>query len=307
MEFKTSPLTKTRSMLNKKGAEKEMDLVADVYRIWKDAVEETRFMQENAAKVAAIEEKLAAYKEGQAAATKNVMMRMQAGGDAACMQQAFQGWLAFHQSYAQDKATEDAVKEAEQRVAAFLAGKKEGAKGLLNKMSEGTNTGLMKDALDAWMQMVAEDKKEREIEELLNGANSKFASFGQRGKAGAHSVSERARLASDEMMRLKVLGAWRLIARTEATLVKFQTKIEGKKQQLVSVQMKFRNFAMQLESQIHADSARDGAPPGKKMMKKTDGTVSLPDIHSKQGSSTPKPGSGRARNSPMMSPVQAGN
>jgi len=171
---------------------------------------------------------------------------------------------------------------------------------LLNKMGEGANTVLMKEALDAWVQMVAEDKKEREIEELLNGANSKFSAFGERGKQGAHSVSERARLMNDEMIRLKIFGAWRLMARTEATLVKFQTKIEGKKQQLVSVQMKFRNFAMQLESQIHADSARDSAPPGKKMMKKTDGTVSLPDIHS-------KPGSGRARNSPMMSPVQVGN
>jgi len=305
MEFKTSQLTKTRSMLNKKGAEKEMDLVADVYRIWKDAVEESRFMVENAAKVADMEAKLRAYKEGQSANTKNVMMRMQAGGDLACMQMAFQGWISFHKEYQLDKGTEDAVKEAEKRVAEFLATKKDGAKGLLNKMGEGANTVLMKEALDAWVQMVAEDKKEREIEELLNGANSKFSAFGERGKQGAHSVSERARLMNDEMIRLKIFGAWRLMARTEATLVKFQTKIEGKKQQLVSVQMKFRNFAMQLESQIHSDSARDSAP-GKKM-KKTDGTVSLPDIHSKQGSGTPKPGSGRARNSPMMSPVQAGN
>merc|ERR1719463_92452 len=97
------------------------------------------------------------------------------------------------------------------------------------------------------------------------------------------------------MLYLKVWGAWRLDFQVEKVLKKHQERIDGKRQQLVSVQQMFRNFAKQLESNIQsgADSNRDlaaGPPPSKKGNRKSlekggEGSVSLPDIHSKPGSS----------------------
>merc|ERR1719217_546851 len=97
------------------------------------------------------------------------------------------------------------------------------------------------------------------------------------------------------MLCLKIFGTWRLHVRQEQLVFKHQERIDGKRQQLVSVQQMFRNFAKQLESNIQsgADSNRDlaaGPPPSKKGNRKSlekggEGSVSLPDIHSKPGSS----------------------
>merc|ERR1712048_719107 len=137
----------------------------------------------------------------------------------------------------------------------------------------------LKETLDMWTQLVAEAKKEAELEAMLNGADSKFKAFGDRAKGNAQGVCDRARQQLEEMFMLQVWGAWRIAARIEATLVKYQSRVEGKKSQLLAVQTKFRNFAVQLEGSLKdTDSARDwntGPTSGKKMQKNS-GTVSLP-------------------------------
>merc|ERR1712193_389030 len=116
--------------------------------------------------------------------------------------------------------------------------------------------------------------------------------FGNRNKKGAKSVMERAHEHNLTMLYLKVFGAWRLDTAIEQTCRKHQTRIDGKRAQLLGVQRMFRDFAVQLESNIQsaADSNRDlhlGPPPSynkkKLSMQKGEGSVSLPDIHNKSG------------------------
>merc|ERR1719313_1438910 len=143
----------------------------------------------------------------------------------------------------------------------------------------------------AWYEHYKDEKQINEYAEIMNGANSKFGAFGDRNKKGAKSVMERAHAHGLTMLYLKVFGAWRLDYHIEKHMKKHQERIDGKRQQLVSVQQMFRNFAKQLESNIQsgADSSRDLAmgPPSKyksRGMQKSDGSVSLPDINAKPGS-----------------------
>merc|ERR1712048_1021647 len=145
-------------------------------------------------------------------------------------------------------------------------------------MSAGTDSGLKHSMMSAWCQQYLEDKRERELEDILNSANSKFSEFSDRNSTNAKSVMERARLHLEEMVYRRHWNAWRLYARMEATEFMYRAKIEAKKQQLYGVQTMFRQFAAQLEAGMKdQDSARELSKFKRtKTFSKSDGAVSLP-------------------------------
>jgi len=293
VEFKSRQLAKTRAVLSRKGEQKDSEILADAISIWREDIEEQKFQRENAAKLAALEAKLGDHKSAQVSNAKSVMLRMQQDGDLGCLAFALNAWIAFHGEILRDKETEAAVKEAEQRLGQFLKGKNDNAKNLLNNMAASTDTGLIQEVFQAWFSEYAEAKKERDLEAALNGSSSKFASFGNRNKASGKSLAERAQYYQELFLLMDCVGAWRLETKMNLTMMKYQAKIEGKKQQLMSVQKMFRDFAQQLERDLHdADSARD-VQFGKRMVRGGEGSISLPDIHQKQGYTTPKPSGGR--------------
>mmetsp|Transcript_13145 Transcript_13145/g.29926 ORF Transcript_13145/g.29926 Transcript_13145/m.29926 type:complete len:575 (-) Transcript_13145:206-1930(-) len=293
VEFKSRQLAKTRAVLSRKGEQKDSEILADAISIWREDVEEQKFQRENAAKLEALEAKFGDHKNAQVSTAKSVMLRMQQDGDMGCLAFALNAWIAFHGEILRDRETEQAVKEAEARLGQFLKGKNDNAKNLLNNMASSTDTGLIQEVFQAWFSEYAEAKKERDLEAVLNGSSSKFASFGNRNKASGKSLAERAQYYQEQMLLMDCVGAWRLETKMNLTMVKYTAKIEGKKQQLMSVQKMFRDFAQQLERDLHdGDSARD-VQFGKRMVRGGDGSVSLPDIHHKQGTTTPKPSGGR--------------
>jgi len=206
-------------------------------------------------------------------------------------------WKTFHLDYLKNKELEDAVKLEEQRIKEFMKTHSKNAQGLLNNMSSATDTGLLQSVLAAWTEYYKDEKQINEYAEIMNGANGKMGAFGQKNKKSAQSVMERSHEHGLTMLYLKVFGAWRLDTKIEQTLKMHQGRIDGKRQQLLGVQQMFRNFAMQLESNIQsgADSNRGlaaGPPPGagkKRGMQKNDGSVSLPDIHARPGSDSNRP------------------
>merc|ERR1712048_1486627 len=159
-----------------------------------------------------------------------------------------------------------------------MKGHQENAKALLDKMSAGTDSGLVHNIITAWVQQYQEDKREQELEDILNSADSKFKSFQDRNSTNAKSAMERARLHLEEMVYRRHWNAWRLYARMEATEFMYRAKIEAKKQQLYGVQTMFRQFAAQLEAGMKdQDSARELSKFKRtKTFSKSDGAVSLP-------------------------------
>jgi len=288
MEFKDKQLSGVRKVMMKKAHEGDQMLLVDVIKVFKSCVEDAKFDRENGDKIRAVEEQLASFKSSQAENTKRVMARMGASGDQDLVNTCLKAWINFRLEYLKDKEANDAVKAAEAKVNQFMKGHKENAKALLDKMSAGTNTGLMHEVMEAWVTLYTEDKKQRELEEILNSANSKFGEFGDRNANNAKTVMERARLHLEEMVLRRHWNAWRLHARLEGTLAQYQAKIEAKKQQLYQVQQMFRSFAAQLEAGLREDVTdhKLAKKSQKSMNKSNEGSVSLPNIHS--GRNTPK-------------------
>jgi hypothetical protein len=182
------------------------------------------------------------------------------------------------------------VKEEERRIKMFMDRHKDNAQGILNNMHAATETGLMHEVFIAWFEFYKEEKQIAEYAEFMNGQHGKLTAFGDRNKKSAKSAMERAHEHGLTMLYLKMFGAWKLHTRTEQLLKQHMLKIEAKREQLTKVQQMFKNFAKQLESNIQAgaDSNRNLAdgPPAKYKARRSmgDGSVSLPDIHSKPGS-----------------------
>merc|ERR1719160_2352417 len=106
------------------------------------------------------------------------MTRMSAGSDEALLGMCVQSWVSFIADYKKNKDMEDQVKAAEQRVAAFMKSKADNAKGVLDRMSGASNTGLLHSVLQGWQNIVAEEKQAKQMEEMMSGAGGRLGRFG---------------------------------------------------------------------------------------------------------------------------------
>merc|ERR1719407_394491 len=153
-------------------------IVADVFAYLCKEPKARKDDEEAARKLAEIEAKLAAQTGKNKDNAKAVLMRNLALGDNMLMDVCLEAWKSWLVEYKKDKETEDAVKAAEAKVAAFMKQKSEGAKGIIDKMNSSTNSGLVEHVMSTWIQWRKEKKKAEEMEALIMGANGKFASFG---------------------------------------------------------------------------------------------------------------------------------
>lgn len=290
IEAKAEQLKSISKMVNKSAAGGIDQLKSEVFQILADEVREKKDRIASAAAVAALEAKLKGAADNAAANAKKVMARCGAAGAQGLRDVCFQEWKNYYLDYLKNKAMEEAVKEEERRIAEFMQAHSDNAKGLLSGMASATDSGLLHEVLTAWLEYYKEEKQIAAYAEAMNGTQGKFGAFGTRNKAGAKGVMERAHEHNMIMLMLKTFGAWVLDCKIEKIQKVHQMRVDGKRQQLVGVQQMFRNFAKQLETNINAggDSARDlaaGPRTKAKGLQKSDGTVSLPSINARPGSS----------------------
>merc|ERR1719171_1090089 len=282
-EYKQSQKGNAKGVLMKQAAKGDTAIVEEVYFLLKKEVEDKKLEAEAEKKLAEIEAKMAAQAAKNKENTKSVLMRNLAASDNMLCDTCIEAWKTWLVEYKKNKETEDAVKAAEQRVEAFMKNKKDGAKGIIDKMNSATDSGLVEHVVSSWCNYFKEEKKAREMEELINGANAKFASFNQRNKQGAQTAGGRAAEVRDYGLINPSFVLWVEAARVERLLRYYNNRIDAKKYQLQSLQSMFRTFATQLESGLKDGTPRDAGKAQKKLSK-SDQTVSLPDIHKTPGS-----------------------
>merc|ERR1711959_471295 len=289
-DYKQSQKANSKGVLMRQAAAGDGALVAEVFAYIVKPVTERKADEEAARKLAEIEAKLAAQAGKNKDNAKAVLMRNLAQGDNMLMDVCLEAWKAWLVEYKKDKETEDAVKDAEARVAAFMKSKSEGAKGVIDRMNSATDTGLVEHVISTWVQYYKDLKKAEEMERMLNGDDAKFAAFGARNKQGAMSAGEKATAVKEYGLVVHALLLWMEVTKVERMLRYYQARVDGKKQQLSGLQSMFRNFATQLESGLKEGTPRDmGSVKDKKSgsksgMSKSDQTVSLPNIHKQSGS-----------------------
>jgi hypothetical protein len=248
--FKQKQLGISRGMLKRSAAGSDTAIQAEVLRVWyKWVVEEGH----NKEMDKALEEALEKFKNQQQSAkdaSKSVMNRMSAGNDQTLMQMCFQGWVAAQAELLADKEIDALAAKAEQQYKDFMAKKSGEAKGVLDRMSGASDSGLLHNILKAWCDFIKEVKEERRMEELINGQDAKFKSLARNQSKNAKSVASRCHQQEEENMIMAFFYAWSTEARVEHVIKHYGGKLDAKKGQLEAVQTMFRSFANQLEQGI---------------------------------------------------------
>merc|ERR1719440_1894344 len=242
-------------MINRKHLESEQGVIGSCFHAFLDeyAGKAERLRQEEEMK--ALEAKMSAFTAEQSAKSKKVLGRMTAGSEQGLLAICLQAWIQFIADYNKDKAFNDAVKAEEERVAAFMKKHNDEAKKVLNRMSAGSETGLMGMCFKGWVEFYTEIKKANELEDIMANGGGRFKSFNDRNKASAGSAMDRAAVAADESTMLVIFWWWKRLVRVKIMQAYCETKNDKKKSQIKGVKTLFRNFANELETGL-----KDGTP-----------------------------------------------
>merc|ERR1719375_3061828 len=253
-----------KNMIIKQHAAGKGGLVGQCYAALLDElrIKDDRLAKE--AEMKALEEKMAGFSKDQAAKNKKVLARLNAGSDQGLMMLCLTAWVQFIEEYNKNRAFEDAVKAEEQKIAEFMKKQNEGAKSVLNRMSAGTESGLIATVFQEWKKAFEEQKQAYEMEALLAANGAKFGSFGSRNKSSAKSCMDRAAEAADMSTYIVIFWYWKREARVERMRRYAKDKNLKKKQQLVGVKGLFKNFANELEAGLKEGTPRVDPLPAKK-------------------------------------------
>jgi len=172
--------------------------------------------------------------------------------------------------YKLNKEMEDAVKASEKQLNEFMKKQSEGAKGVLNRMSGSSDSGLLAMFMKEWVEVYLADKKGKEMEDIVNGSESKFKNLNMRQKGAAKGVAGRANKIEEDNLVAMIFLSWIGEAKFQRIWRHANSKMEGKKHQIDAVRSMFKSFASQLETSIDRmpQSARSDS----------DGRVKLPRI-----------------------------
>merc|ERR1719160_1699518 len=182
-------------------------------------------------------------------------------------------WLV---DYKKNKDQEDAIKAQEKAMEDFMKQKKDGAKQVLDKMNAATDSGLLEHVMSTWAQKYKDDQDARKMELIMAENEAKFGALNGRQKDNAKGVMGRVNEQMELNCLLRHFSMWAMDTKMERIMRYYNSKMEGKKHQLQSVQSLFKNFAQQLDQGLKADadSARDS-----RRKSRDDAGVVLPDIN----------------------------
>lgn len=271
--------------------EEQQVLLSMVWKFWTDEVKEHKADGDTAAALKAVQDRLNSFEQAQKENAGKFMTRMAAGSEASLKNLILEAWIKFHVEYAANREMEDQVKAAEKKLKEHMDAKKDEAKAVLDRMLASSEHGLLAMIIQNWVAWLKDEKKEKELEYQLNGANDKFKSLNARQKAGANKLQGRVNEQMNMNILQRCLNFWIIETKAEKLEKYYVNKLKKKRAQLEGVQNLFRSFAQQLEANL-GDSEDEGSSRHRRHKKnsvsggKGDkgaayGQEALPDINAK--------------------------
>jgi len=261
--FKSKHLGISRGILKRGAASTDAGLLSEVVRVWYTYVVVEGHNKEMDEKLAAANAKFGNAQQSAKDASKKVMGRMSAGNDNALLTLCVQSWKASLEELKKDKEIDALAKDMETKYKEMMQKKNGEAKGVLDRMSGASETGLLHMMIEAWVGAVKEEKAGREMEEKMQAQGDRFKSLNQRQKGNAKSVASKCHQQEEENMIMVFFFAWSVDTKTEMVIKKYGEKLDQKKGQLDAVQTMFRSFASQLEQGI-GNTPRTGGSRSRK-------------------------------------------
>lgn len=299
IQMRERSLAGVRDAMNRKARESDGTLMYNYFNYWRDEVGSEQRGEEEKKQLEELEKQLSTFTERQAINAKKVMARVGIDNDEAVACMAFAAWAKGIQELRDDREIEAEAKAMDDQLNAYRDRSRAKTAQVMNRMGAASNTSLVQSAIQGWAAWAKETVKARDLENTLMGAEGKFKMLNDRQKGNASKMQTRVNEQAKQVLMQRTLGAWQLEAKLHHVEKYYVSKIEGKRKQLGSVQTLFKSFAKQLEEGLatvdedgeessrvhHSKSKRPGGghrEDGSRGMSKGEGSVSLPNIHSRR-------------------------
>lgn len=264
------------------GGESDSKLLSEVVQIWKKEIEIAKIEGSTKAELDAIQAKLFAFSENQAQNAKKVMTRMSWQKDESLLTLVMATWVKCLEDSRTEKELADAVQTAEAAVRAHLLKKKHETRSVLERMADGTDTGLLSYVIQNWCQAIEDDRKARELDRAMDADGSSFKAVKNLAKSKLHNAQTHINEQLNTNLMLRVINRWQVEAKVNRVSKYYNQKMESKRKQLNSVQTLFKRFAVELDNGLGEvdgeSSGRNNSRRGKTGLTRD---VSLPDIRNK--------------------------
>jgi len=264
MEYKANQLANVKSVLNRTAAESDVTLLTNVVNVLKLEAEGIKRNREAKAEMASLDGQFKKFSESSASNAKKVMAKMSVGSDEGLRATVFAAWVQHLVNYKKDKEMNDAVRAAEMKVESFMKTQKEGAKSVLQRMTQASEGGLVASIFQGWHEAVEDAKKENEMEAILHAKSSKLSSFSDRNKGSAKNASHRSATLQDQSVLMYFFLFWTREMKTERMRRFGKEKTNKRKQELIGVKGLFKNFAGELEASLKEGTPRVEAKKGER-------------------------------------------
>jgi hypothetical protein len=259
LDYKLNQKKSVNGVMNKKLMASNAEYQREVYGIWKEWKEREKEDRELADKIAATDNRLKNMHAGQKENAKKSMMRVCSGNDLTLKDLCFDTWAKWFQEEQKNKDFNDAVRKEEAALKAYMDKKKGEAKNVLSKMTSGTDTGLQSQVFTAWAQVYQDEKKGKELEEILQSQKSKFKTLNSRQKSAGYNTVTKANALEEENIIMHIFMNWVMYIKIELVIKVFGGRMDKKRGQLEQVQSMFKSFATQLEQGIGTTPRRSQA------------------------------------------------
>lgn len=253
VHYRERQLANVRGVLGRKAADLDGNLLDDIVRIWHNIVVTQKGDLDQQKYIRDTKAKLANMQSSAIENNKKVMTRMTEGNDGALITLCWQAWDGFLTEYKKNKEMEDAVKKAEQQLADFTKRKSDEAKGVLDRMSGASDSGLQMLCFQGWRDYFVDVKQAREMEEMMMNGDARFKSLAQKQRGAANGVMGRLNETEAEIFLATFFLSWSAESSLGKIINHYTNKLDAKKSQLDGVQGMFKSFAEQLEKGVGND------------------------------------------------------
>lgn len=250
MEYKQKQVSNIRNVLQMNSEGNSKWLITESFRLWAKEVVDQKEEKAISGTLEAAKNKMSTLKANQKDNARKTMARLAGGNEESLKTVTFQAWLKDFQDYMKDKEFHDAVREQEERVANFMKSQNENAKGVLSRVSSGSEAGMLKTAMSSWIEWYLEEKQKQEMDDMINSNAHKMKSLNSNFKETAKATQERANEIEEENILMALFMNWATEAKLGRLVKHYGGQIDAKRQQLDAVRSMFTSFATQLEQGI---------------------------------------------------------
>jgi len=259
-DMRKNQLVNVKKVLNKQSREAMDALMLRCIEALKAEEQEIIKKAEVAKQGEELMSKISTFSSTAAGNAQKVMSRMSAGNDSGLKTLAWQAWKQYMEEFKNDTELSKSLREKERQVASFKAKQKEGAKSVLNNMSNASNEAFKNAVFRAWIELIAERKESERVETQLNAKSSQMSSFQSKNKAAGMNASEKTAYLQDIQLIIYCMCQWKKDVRVERIRRMGKEKDNKRKKELVGVKGMFKNFASELESSLQLGTPRVEVP-----------------------------------------------